>query len=119
MNIIGTALPMKMCDMVSLNRVFFVTVSPGLPGRSGECVDNHSVGDDDTHNLGHIRLNGTVDDRRGHRQDSLEEDRADDDIRDIGLVDAGASDENRGNSGKCHKERSVVELDKPEALLKD
>src|SRR5450759_3781691 len=62
MNKIGTTLLMSMPNRVSLNPVFFVMVSPGLSGCSSECVKNHSIGDDDTHNIGYIGLNGSVDD---------------------------------------------------------
>src|SRR5450830_460157 len=117
MKIIGTALLMKKWEMTSLSPYLLVMVSPGLPGRSGECVDDHSIGNDESYNFCRITVNSGVDNRGGHGQDALKQDCSYDHVGNAGLVDAGAADENGGDCGECHEEGAVVERNEPIALF--
>src|SRR5450759_1039617 len=117
MKIIGTALLMKKWEMTSLSPYLLVMVSPGLPGRSGECVDDHSIGNDESYNFCRITVNSGVDNRGGHGQDALKQDCSYDHVGNAGLVDAGAADENGGDCGECHEEGDVVERHEPITLF--
>src|SRR5664280_1750691 len=117
MKIIGTALLTKRRDMASLNPYFLVMVSPGFPGRSSECVDDHSIRNDESHNIGYVTVNNGVDNRRGHRENTLKQDCPDDHVGNVGLVGTGATDENGGDCGECHEEGAVIERNKPIALF--
>ena len=64
-------------------------------------------------------MDHVVHDRRGHGDDALEEEGADDDIGDSGLVDGRAADEDGRHGGQRHVKRGHVELDKAKALLID
>src|SRR5450830_923229 len=117
MKIIGTALLMKKWEMTSLSPYLLVMVSPGLPGRSGECVDDHSIGNDESYNFCRITVNSGVDNRGGHGQDALKQDCSNDHVGNIGLVDAGTANKNGGDCGECHEEGAVVERNEPIALF--
>src|SRR5664280_596100 len=117
MKIMGTALLTKKRDMTSLSPYLLVMVSPGLPSHSGECVDDHSIRNDESHNFCRIGVNSSVDDRGGHGENALEQDCSDDHVGNVGLVDAGTANKNGGDCGECHEEGAVVERNEPIALF--
>src|SRR5580765_1383186 len=84
-----------------------------------ERVQDHAVLDDEPRGLGDVALDYLDRDRKRDGQDRLEQQGADDDVRERGARYRRAADQQARHRGERHQERRGVELDEAERLAVD